>query len=99
MSYLAERLDGNVRVPDLARVVGLSPSHLTALFRRATGGGVLAHHTSLRMARARQLLDRSPLSIREIAQLIGYEDPLYFSRQFRRVHGISPSEYRAQHKG
>jgi AraC family transcriptional regulator, arabinose operon regulatory protein len=99
MSYLAERLDTSVRVPDLARVVGISPSHLTALFRRATGGGILAHHTSLRMARARQLLDRTTLNIGEVAARVGYDDPLYFSRQFRRVHGVSPSDYRLQHKG
>ncbi|WP_394550772.1 helix-turn-helix domain-containing protein [Agromyces sp. MMS24-JH15] len=99
MRYLEERVDGDVRVSDLARLVGVSPSHLGALFREATGGGVLAHHTGLRMARARQLLDTTALPVAEVAREVGYPDPLYFSRQFRRVHGLSPTAYRAQRKG
>lgn len=99
MAFLADRLDGNVRVSDLAAMVGVSASHLSALFREATGGGILAHHTALRMSRARQLLDRSALGIAEIALEVGYQDPLYFSRQFRRTHGMSPSQYRSHRKG
>jgi len=99
MTYLADRLDGSVPVPDLARLVGVSPSHLTALFRKATGGGVLAHHTALRMSRARQLLDTSNATIAEIAREVGYDDPLYFSRQFRRHHAMSPRDYRARDSG
>lgn len=94
MSYLSDRLDGSVRVPDLAKLVGVSPSHLTALFRRATGGGVLAHHSALRMARARQLLDGSTAPVGSIAYELGYDDPFYFSRQFRRFHGMSPTDFR-----
>lgn len=94
MSYLTERLDGSVRVPELAKLVGVSPSHLTALFRKATGGGVLAHHSALRMAEARQLLDGTTAGIAEIARELGFDDPLYFSRQFRRFHGVSPTDFR-----
>lgn len=79
-TYLEDRLDTSIRVPELAAFVGLSPSHLTALFHKATGGGVLAHHTALRMARARQLLDLTDASIAEVAHEIGFDDPFYFSR-------------------
>jgi AraC-like DNA-binding protein len=99
MAYLSERLDGSVRVPELARLVGVSPSHLTTMFRKATGGGVLAHHTALKMARARQLLDVSDASVSEIAREVGYDDPFYFSRHFRRLHGMSPTDYRARDEG
>ena len=99
MSYLATRLDQSIGVDELARHARLSPSHLGALFRSATGGGVVAYHSTLRMARARQLLDGTALPISAVAQATGFEDPLYFSRQFRRTHGLSPSDYRAQHKG
>jgi AraC family transcriptional regulator of arabinose operon len=53
----------------------------------------------LRMTRARGLLDRTTLTIAEIARAVGYDDPLYFSRHFRDRHGVSPREYRAIHKG
>ncbi|MCS5716845.1 AraC family transcriptional regulator [Herbiconiux sp. CPCC 205763] len=99
MRYLEERVDGAIRVPELAALVGVSSSHLSALFRDATGGGVLAHHTALKMARARRLLDTTTLPIAEVGREVGMHDQFYFSRQFRRTHGVSPSVYRAQRKG
>ncbi|SDZ50801.1 AraC family transcriptional regulator [Herbiconiux ginsengi] len=99
MRYLEERVDGTIRVPELAALVGVSSSHLSALFREATGGGVLAHHTALKMARARRLLDTTTLPVAEVGREVGMNDQFYFSRQFRRTHGVSPSAYRAQRKG
>ncbi|MEU8386111.1 helix-turn-helix domain-containing protein [Streptosporangium sp. NPDC048865] len=99
MAYLAERLDSTVRVADLAALVGVSPSHLSAMFRRATGGGVLAHHTALRMAQARHLLDTTDATVATIAREVGYPDPFYFSRHFKRMHEASPTEYRNRAKG
>lgn len=99
MRYLEARVDGTIHVAELAAIVGMSPSHLSALFRQATGGGPAAFHTSLKMARARSLLDTTTLPVAEIAAAVGYVDPLYFSRHFRRVHGMSPTTYRAHHKG
>lgn len=99
LRYLDERVDGRVPVAELAAMVGVSASHLSALFRDATGGGVLAHHTSLKMARARALLDTTDQQIGDIARQVGMIDPLYFSRQFSRVHGMSPTRYRAMRKG
>lgn len=99
MHYLEERYDSPVRVAELAAMVGVSASHLSARFRSATGGGVLAYQTSLRMARARQLLDTTTAPIGEIAQEVGYDDQLYFSRHFRKLHEASPTEYRLRDKG
>ncbi|MET0297847.1 MAG: AraC family transcriptional regulator [Microbacterium sp.] len=99
MRYLEDRVDGRVQVAELAALVGLSPSHLAALFRGATGGGVLAHHLSLKMARARRLLDTTGLTVAEIARQVGMDDPFYFSRQFRKMHGMSPTSYRETRKG
>jgi AraC-like DNA-binding protein len=99
MAYLAKRLDSTVRVADLAALVGVSPSHLSAMFRRATGGGVLAHHTALRMAQARHLLDTTDATVATIAREVGYPDPFYFSRHFKRMHEASPTEYRNRAKG
>ncbi|GLY16650.1 AraC family transcriptional regulator [Kineosporia sp. NBRC 101677] len=97
--YLEERTDSTIAVPELAALVGLSSSHLSALFRQATGGGVTAYHLSLRMARARALLDTTTMPIGEVARAVGYHDPLYFSRQFHKLHGETPTSYRALHKG
>lgn len=99
MTFLSERLDSAVPVSELAALVGVSASHLTSLFRRATGGGVLADHTGLRMTAARTLLERTDRTVGQIATEVGYSDPFYFSRHFRRVHGMSPSRYREDRRG
>ncbi|MDL5350880.1 AraC family transcriptional regulator [Microbacterium sp. zg-YB36] len=96
--FLEERVDARVQVPELAAMVGVSASHLTALFRDATGGGVLAYHLAQKMARARWLLDTTELPVAEVGREVGMADPFYFSRQFRRTHGLSPSAYRATHR-
>lgn len=98
MRYLESRIDGSIQVSELAAMVQLSPSHLSALFRQATGNGPAAFHTGLKMTRARNLLDTTTLPVADVASAVGYSDPLYFSRHFRRVHGVSPSAYRADHK-
>jgi AraC family transcriptional regulator of arabinose operon len=97
--YLREHLATRISVAELAALAQLSPSHFAALFRRATGTGVLQYQTRLRMSRARELLDTTDQPIAEIARALGYADPFYFSRQFRSVHGVSPSDYRVQRKG
>jgi AraC family transcriptional regulator of arabinose operon len=99
MRYLAERVAGSITVPELAALVGISPSRLSTLFRNSTGGGVLAHHSALKMARARHLLDTTNLSISAVGREVGIMDQFYFSRQFSRLHTMSPSAYRAHRKG
>lgn len=99
LRYLEDRVDGSVHVPELAAMVGVSPSHLAALFREATGGGVVAHHLALKMARARHLLDTTDLPVAEIGRRVGMDDPFYFSRRFRLTHGMAPTVYREHRKG
>lgn len=96
MEHLRHHFVRPVSVPELARTAGLSTSHFSALFHAATGGGVVDYAKRLRMARARELLITSSRSIADIAEHVGYQDPFYFSRQFRTVHGCSPKAYREQ---
>ncbi|UGU33119.1 helix-turn-helix transcriptional regulator [Mycolicibacterium smegmatis] len=81
-------------VATLAAIVGLGTSHLNALFRQRTGIGPLEFQQQLRMSRARELLDTTTLTIAAVARTAGFNDPLYFSRQFTKVHGLSPAAYR-----
>lgn len=95
-ALLRQTLDERVSIDEIATLTGYSASHISALFRESTGFGIIEYHTRLRMARARELLDTSDLSIARIAAQVGYPDPLYFSRQFRRIHDQSPSQYRGR---
>lgn len=83
-------------VPALASLVGLSASQLSALFREHLGVSPLQFQVQLRMARARELLDGTALPIAAVARETGYDDPMYFSRQFTRLHNTTPTAYRAR---
>jgi AraC-like DNA-binding protein len=96
--YLRRNFAKPLSVAELARTAGLSPSHFSALFRAATGGGVVEYTKRLRMARARELLITSSRGVADIAEAVGYTDAFYFSRQFRTVHGCTPTAYRAAHR-
>ena len=99
IDYLQSNLATRTSVAQLAAMANLSPSHFAALFRRATGYGVLQYQTSLRMTKARVLLDTTDDPVANIARAVGYVDAFYFSRQFHAIHGTSPSAYRLAVKG
>lgn len=94
--YLRTNLDTDFSVPELAAMAGLSASHFSTLFRASAGTSVKEYLKRLRSARARELLMTTDLTISQVAASVGYEDALYFSRQFRAVNGTSPSTFRQQ---
>ena len=82
----------------LAERVGISYSHLNALFQRELSVGAETYLTTVRMKHARLLLLNPYCTIAEVAEKAGYSDPNYFSRCFRRFHGITPNAYRKDPK-
>lgn len=92
--YLRAHIGVRTSLPELAKLVGLSASHFSALFRAETGTGVIEYQTRLRMGIAREMLDMTDSTVGQTAHAIGYPDAFYFSRQFRLIHGVSPREYR-----
>ncbi|MFV0430099.1 MAG: helix-turn-helix domain-containing protein [Arachnia sp.] len=97
-ALLAERLDQPVTVAELAAAVSLSPSHVAALFKEATGSGPMGYLALLRMRRARELLDSTDQPIAAIGAAVGYSDPAHFSRRFSQHHDQTPRQYRAGYR-
>lgn len=99
VEYMKQHLDQPLRLSQLAALANLSPSHFKTLFKKHVGYGCIDYLIRLRMHHACQLLDTTHLSAKTIASRVGYADPLWFSKAFRAVIGLPPSEYRRQHKG
>ena len=83
-----------VTVEDAARQAGVSRSCLYRAFQAEFGCPPSAYLTRYRIQRAKQLLRHSALTVGAVAASVGFEDPYYFSRAFRRETGMSPTEYR-----
>lgn len=70
----------------------VSPAHLATLFAGAFGLAPVTYRRQLRLRRARELLVSSQMNVSEAAYAVGFTDPLYFSRVFRRAYNATPSE-------
>ncbi|MFP4283143.1 MAG: helix-turn-helix transcriptional regulator, partial [Opitutales bacterium] len=92
-----ESLHAPLHLHQLAAEARLSVPHYCATFKKQIGTTPIQLHTQLRIRRACELLSQTRLAIREVGDEVGYDDPFYFSRTFRRVMGVSPSAYRKDH--
>jgi len=93
-AFMRRNLHRQLARQDLADVVHLSPTHLARVFRRATGKTLIERLSELRVARAKELLMESTLSITEISLQVGYRSFSHFGTVFRGALGVSPSDYR-----
>jgi AraC-like DNA-binding protein len=98
ISYMLQHVNQPLQVSALAAAVNVSPSHYSALFKRWTGSPPIDYFIHLRMRHACQLFDSTSLNVKEVAAALGYDDPFYFSRTFKTINQIAPSEYRMMSK-
>lgn len=84
----------HLRVDELARSNGYSRYHFSRVFKRNAGVPPSVYREQARIRKATELLGTTVEKIKTIAHACGYEDPNYFAKAFRKVLGVSPSEYR-----
>lgn len=97
--YLSTQYAEPITIEMMAESLGYNRAYLSRLFKRHTQVTPVTFLLKLRVDKARQLLrERLELTVEQIASSVGFHDPLYFSKQFRRWYGVSPSEYREQMK-
>jgi AraC-like DNA-binding protein len=94
--YMTAQYAEAITIELMAESLGYNRAYLSRTFRQHTGVNPVAFLVRLRLDRARRLLrERLELTIEQVASSVGFADALYFSKQFRRAYGQSPSEYRA----
>ncbi|MDR0992903.1 MAG: response regulator [Ruminococcus sp.] len=93
--YVTENFcDPDISLISTAKYVGMSPAHFSTIFAQSTGTSFINYLTSMRVNRAKELLENSDMKLSAIAMEIGYNEPNYFSHVFKKVLGITPKEYR-----
>lgn len=85
----------NLTLEEIARSVSISPFYFCRLFREELGVSFTEYLTKVRLGKAVDLLAQG-LSVKECCYALGYNDPNYFSRIFRKYYQVSPSEYRGE---
>lgn len=88
------KLDEPYDINKYAKICSLSSSRFSHKFKQVTGMPPLKYFMNIRLKRAKEFLRFSDLSISEIAERVGYDNPLYFSRIFKKAFSVSPTEYR-----
>jgi AraC-like DNA-binding protein len=92
--HMESHLDSPMRLADIAEHASMSVSRLSELFRTHYGMAPMHYLNDLRMKRATFLLADQNLAAYQVAAMVGFDDPLHFSKAFRKRWGVSPREYR-----
>lgn len=96
IAYLSTQYAEPISIELMAESLGYNRAYLSKLFKQATGLTPVTFLLRLRLDKARRLLrERFDLTTGQIAASVGFQDPLYFSKQFHRQYGESPTDYRA----
>lgn len=98
MKYIESHYTSEISLEDVARHVGVSPQHFSKVFKNQTGTNYVDWITHLRIEKAMQYINVGDRTIKEICFLVGYKDPNYFSRIFKKMVGMTPSEYASGNK-
>jgi AraC-like DNA-binding protein len=98
VEFMEMNYSRKISVAELAGNVGLDRSYFGALFKERLNISPQEYLINLRVNKACELMDNNSLSIGDISRSVGYEDPLLFSKVFRRIKSCPPREYRKKYK-
>lgn len=92
--HIASRFLGDLSLETMAKELGISPYYLSKLFKESEGVNYIDYVTKLRIDYAKDKLNSSDKSVKEVCYESGYSDPNYFSRIFKKWVGVTPTEFR-----
>lgn len=98
LKFISENYDQNISINDVAKHCNYSADYIRHLFKKHTGKTYVNYLTDLRISQARLLLTSTDNNILQIAALVGFDNPDYFTNVFKKKTGLSPREYRRKTK-
>lgn len=96
VEFMIKNLEKNLALDDIANAIYLSKSHLSLIFKQETGCSPVEFFIKLKIQHSCSMLKYTDWNIKRIATRFGYEDQYYFSRVFKKIMDVSPSEYRKE---
>jgi two-component system response regulator YesN len=96
ITFLNKHYARNISLEEICTYLSVSRNYFSSLFKRDTGISLWAYLTAIRMGKARELLRDTDLRSHEIAYSVGYDNPSYFSKLFKKLHNQTPNEFRAE---
>lgn len=94
LEYLNNNYGSDISLNDVAKSVNLSYHYFSKIFKDEIGKSFTDYLTELRLEKSMKLLANPNISVKEICQKIGYNDPNYYSKAFKKLTGMTPTEYR-----
>ena len=92
--YILANFQRDISLDDISREIDISPYYFSKIFKENTGENFIDYLTTLRIDKAKELLETTDMSMKELCGEVGYANPNYFSRIFKKIVGLSPTEYK-----
>ena len=92
--YIANYYNKDVSLDDVSREVNISSYYFSKIFKEETGQNFIEYLTNIRIDKAKELLLDSECTMKQICTMVGYSDPNYFSRSFKKKVGVTPTEFK-----
>lgn len=92
-SYIAEHYTQQITRQSIAAHIGVTPNYISTLFKKSTGSSLVSYITQVRIDKAKELLLKGKYKHTEISSMVGFKDSFYFSKSFKKITGMTPSEY------
>lgn len=97
-NYLKENYTEDITLEDIARVVNLSPYYFSRFYKEASGINFIDRLINIRIDKAKYYFENTDLSLKEVSGMVGYQDPNYFSKLFKKITGYTSTEYKEYYR-
>lgn len=93
IQHMQSNINGKITLSGLSRIVQISPAYMSRIFKDITEYTIIEYFNKLKIDKSKELLIEGNKKVKEVSQELGFADEFYFSRMFKRMEGITPSQF------